>query len=162
MMRKQIVFILSLLLIVCSFCSCGKESTDVVTGTVGKEQKFEMFEMDVNAFCDELVKIDEKINSIDAQSSEAPALLLEQLDILQTRFDTFSKYQFPEEYAYLSDVAVEAKDYVDEAVESYHNAYEAESFDSALADYADANYERAFKRIYVIMQILRGEEPNVE
>lgn len=44
------------------------------------------------------------------------------------------------------------------AVESYHEAFGESSYNEYTAEYARENYERAYKRITVIIKLLHGED----
>ena len=46
-----------------------------------------------------------------------------------------------------------------EAVSYYHQAFEAEPFDTVLADVAKQNYDRANVRLQYIVSILHGDIP---
>ena len=70
---------------------------------------------------------------------------------------------FPEEYDYLEEMADEAGDYMTEAVNTYHKLYGTDAgYNVTLEEYANENYARAYKRIKVIVALLRGETPDEE
>ncbi|MDE6700748.1 MAG: hypothetical protein K2K10_07025, partial [Acetatifactor sp.] len=72
----------------------------------------------------------------------------------------FAELDFPEEYESLESLADEAGNYMKEAVNSYHEAYEGETYDENTAAYARENSARALKRVQIILSILRGEDPS--
>lgn len=124
----------------------------------GDDPKLVKFESDINAFCTELAEIDASINAIDAQSATAKDELLEHLDKLDETCKVFAEMTFPEDFAYLEELADEAGSYMSTAVASYHEAYSGDTYDANTASFARQNYERACKRINIILQLLRGEE----
>lgn len=128
----------------------------------GEDPKLSKFKNDVSSFCDEITLLDASINSIDAQAESAPDELLNYLDRLEQAFKVFADISAPEEYAYIEDLADEASAYMVTAVSAYHEAYGENSYNEYTAEYARENYERAYLRITVILQLLRGEEINIE
>ncbi len=146
-MRKRYVVLLCSIL--CSIMLCG----------CGKDPKIEAFKDNANNFCNNLVRIHSEINEIDAEKVTAPDELLAKMDELQGHFESFAEYDFPEEFDYLEHLADEASEYMTTAASSYHDAYSNSSYNEYTAEYAFANYERAYKRIDIIMAFIRGEEP---
>ena len=125
----------------------------------GKDPKLEAFKSDIDNFCNNLVRINEEINGIDPEKTNAPTELLAKLDELNGHFESFANYDFPEEFDYLEDLADEALEYMNTAVTSYHDAYSNGSYNEYTAEYAYQNYERAYKRIRIILDFIQGEEP---
>lgn len=128
----------------------------------GDDPKLVKFESDINAFCTELAEIDADINAIDARSATAKTELLDHLDKLDEACKVFAEMTFPEDFAYLEELADEAGSYMSTAVASYHEAYSGDTYDADTAGFARQNYERACKRINIILQLLRGEEITAE
>lgn len=130
-------------------------------GTIGcgvvEDPKTAKFENDIQSFCDEIAAIDANINNIDATSENATNELLDYLDQLDQSFRVLSNMSIPEEYAYLEELTTEASTYMTTAVESYHEAFADNSYDENIAEYARENYERAYKRVTVMLKLLRGE-----
>lgn len=151
-MKKQILIMLCAL----SFLALGCGEISPVLSSPQSTK----FEADINDFCDALLLIDGDINEIDPQSEDAEITLLEQLELLNMRFQNFAELDFPEEYDYLETYTREASDYMKEAVLTYKEVYTTETYESYKEEYARENYKRAFKRVHVILAVLRGEDPN--
>ena len=145
-MKKKIILFLSVLALSVLLTGCGKDP---------KQSKFEQ---DIQTFCDEIAAIDANINNIDASSETATYELLAYLDQLDQSFQALAQMSIPEEYAYLEELTTDASSYMTTAVASYHDAFEGETYDTAVAEYARENYERAYKRITVMLKLLRGED----
>ena len=120
------------------------------------------FKNDVENFCNSISELDASINKIDATSENATAQLLEYLDEVDMRFQTFSQLDFPTDFDYLESLADEASEYMTEAVSYYHKAFSNGSYNEFTAEYAQENYSRAIKRIKIIISFLKGETPEDE
>ncbi|MGN0168164.1 MAG: hypothetical protein ACI4AB_08990 [Acetatifactor sp.] len=147
-MKNKVRMLFAVLLAVTMLTACGEDP------------ELTQFRKSVDDFCTKVSEIDTSINNIDAQSEEAATELLEYLDELDLVFQSFAKLDFPEEFDYLENLAVESSDYMTEAVSSYHDAYSNGSYNEYMAEYASENYARAYKRIQIIISFLHGEEPN--
>ena len=142
------------------YLCCGLVAGIFITGC-GKKDDFSSFKKNVDSFCTEISTIDAAINNIDAESELAVSELLQHLDELDQDFKDFSNLSFPEDYNYLEPLADEASEYMSEAVSSYHTLYQEEdSYNQNTASYARENYNRAYKRIQIIIAFLHGEDPN--
>lgn len=126
----------------------------------GTDPEITQFKKKVDTFCTSVAELHESINGIDAQADDAAELALTYLDQLDRQFQDFAELDFPEEYDYLESLADEAGNYMKEAVNSYHAAYEGETYDEDTAAYARENSARALKRVQIILSILRGEDPS--
>jgi len=126
----------------------------------GEDPVLTQFKNSVEDFCTKVSEIDTSINNIDAQSENATTELLTYLDDLDLVFQSFAELDFPEEFDYLEPLADESSSYMTEAVKSYHDAYGDGSYNEYIAEYASANYARAYKRIQIIIAFLHGEEPD--
>jgi len=153
-MKKIVLLLMAALL----FTGCAKQDTKMLK-----------FEKELNSFCDKIVEIDNDINDIDdvytneAELENAKRKLLDCLDSLDDEFSKFANIDFPEEFDYLEDMADEAGDYMTEAVESYHTIYgTSDGYNVNMEEYANENYARAYKRVKVIVALLRGETPDEE
>lgn len=118
------------------------------------------FKNDIDNFCSSISELDASMNKIDASSDTAPAQLLEYLDEVDMRFQSFAELDFPTDYDYLEPLADEASEYMTEAVEYYHQSYSNGSYNEYTAQYAQENYSRAIKRIKIIITFLHGEVPD--
>lgn len=144
-------------------------SAVLLTGCANEDTEILAFKEDVNAFCNNIVEIDTSINEISNNTQDTEGLaeakkeLLTCLDNLEEEFAKFSALNFPEEYDYLEEMAEEADEYMTEAVNYYHTIYEDdEKYNASMEEYANENYARAYKRIKVIVALLRGETPDVD
>lgn len=129
-----------------------------LTGCGGEDPEISKFMEDINSFCSEVAAIDAGINQIDAQSESAKDELLSYLDQLDQSFQTFAAIPVPADYAYMEELADEASSYMTTAVSAYHEAFGENSYNEYTADYARQNYERAYKRVTVILKLLHGED----
>lgn len=141
----------------------------LLTGCAQQDTETLQFVNDMNAFCDKIVEIDDAINDINNITSDEEGLaaakeeLLDCLDRLEDEFRKFANLDFPQEFDYLENMSDEASEYMTEAVESYHTLYgKADGYNVNMEEYANENYARAYKRVKVIVALLRGETPDEE
>lgn len=146
-MKNKLLLFISTLALSVSFAGCG----------VVEDPETAKFESDLQTFCDDVAAIDANINNIDATSDTADDELLGYLDQLDQSFKVLAEMPIPEEYSYLEELTTEASEYMTTAVTSYHEAFAGDAYDANVADYAYQNYERAYKRVTVMLQLLRGE-----
>lgn len=139
---------------------CASFSCIIALTACGEDPELVQFRNSVDDFCTKISEIDTSINQIDAESDEAVSELLSYLDELDLVFQSFAELDFPEEFDYLEELADDSSSYMTEAVESYHEAYSNSSYNEYMAEYADENYARAYKRIQIIIAFLHGEEPD--
>ena len=125
----------------------------------GEDPQLVQFEKDMEVFCAKLSNLDTQINNIDPTADNATELLLDNLDELDRAFKTLADMDFPEKFDYLESIADESSQFMTTAVENYHLAYGNDSYDEYEANYARANYERANKRVKIILSFLHGETP---
>mgnify|MGYP001081347090 CR=1 FL=1 len=145
-MKNKFLLLLSSLVLCIFLAGCGEDP------------QITQFKNDIDSFCNEIAVIDTNINSIDAQSENAKYELLGYLDQLNQSFQSLAEISVPDEYAYIKGLAEEASSYMTTAVESYHEAFGENSYNEYTAEYARENYERAYKRITVIIKLLHGED----
>ncbi|MBD5536924.1 MAG: hypothetical protein HDQ99_14975 [Lachnospiraceae bacterium] len=129
-----------------------------LTGCGGEDPEIKRFMEDIDSFCSEVAAIDAGINEIDAQSESAKDELLSYLDQLDQSFQTLAAIPVPADYSYMEELADEASSYMTTAVSAYHEAFGENSYNEYTADYARQNYERAYKRVTVILKLLHGED----
>jgi len=127
-----------------------------------EDEELSAFRTSFDEFCTNVATIDSSINSIDASTESAPDELLALLDELELEFQKMADLEVPEEFAYLENLADEASENMSLAVENYHTAYKAESYDTYSADIASQYYERAYKRIRYMITFMQGEIPDDE
>lgn len=139
-----------ILLLAASICltGCGKEidNTELIT-----------YNANCETFFNNVKYINDKMNAIDVNSESAVSDLLYQLDTLDKQFTDFAAIEEPEEYAYISEVIDEAASYMKEAVSYFHMAYSDSEYNSSYGEYAEKNYERACKRMNIILSVFHGE-----
>lgn len=125
----------------------------------GTDKELEEYKMNMDTFYSDISAYDSVINSIDVNSDTAVLELLSALDGLEERFTWMASLAIPEEFASVENLATQAGEHMSAAVALYHQAYEREPFDAALADAAQEHYARANKRALYILAILHGEMP---
>lgn len=136
----------------------------MLLGLCGCKQDAELaeYEENVTAFIDEVSNIKLRMEEIDINSDSAIADTLICLDEMQEQFYFLAEMDVPTEFASIESLADEASEYMTEAVSIYHEVFEAEEYDSATADVAGENYDRAMKRLSYISTLLQGELPDDE
>ena len=145
------VFIMSALLTISLFMSgCGKDA------------ELTEYEENVTEFIDSVENIKLRMEEIDINSNSAIVDTLLCLDEMQEQFFFLAEMDVPTEFASIESLADEASEYMTEAVSLYHQVFEATEYDSATADIAGENYDRAMKRLSYISTLLQGELPDDE
>lgn len=146
-MKKRIIILFASAMMLLLLVGCGNDPA------------LSQFKIDIDNFCSKVSEIDTSMNNIDVTSEYAADELLRYLDNLNAEFTAFAELDFPEEFDYLEELADEAGNYMNEAVTNYHKTYEGDSYNESYAEYAAANYERAYKRVQIIISFLHGQEP---
>ena len=141
--------IVTAMMILC--CGCGNKAD----GSLG-EYKDSMTE-----FYNKLSYYDASINGIDSDSEDAKTQLLGYLDEMNATYKTMAAISIPEQFDSISEIAVEAADYMQMANECYHLAYDG-TFDEDNEQLAGQYYQRANSRAMVMLQVLHGEVPTGE
>lgn len=134
--------------------------TALLLTACGKDPELARFKKDIDGFCTKISEIDTAINSIDATADNASSELLNCLDDLDIVFQSFARLDFPEEFDYLESLADESSQFMTEAVKNFHAAYSNDSYNEATAEYAKQYYNKAYKRVQIIITFLHGEIPN--
>ncbi len=130
------------------FCGCGKKADMELSG----------YRDSMNEFYNKLTYYDASINGIDPDSEDAKVQLLGYLDEMKDAYKSMAALTIPEEFDSISDIAVEAADYMQMADECYHLAYDG-AFDEDNEQLAGQYYQRANSRVMVMLQVLHGEVP---
>ena len=130
------------------FCGCGKKADLELSG----------YRDSMNEFYNKLTYYDASINGIDPDSEDAKVQLLGYLDEMNDAYKSMAALTIPEEFDSISDIAVEAADYMQMADECYHLAYDG-AFDEDNEQLAGQYYQRANSRVMVMLQVLHGEVP---
>lgn len=125
----------------------------------GKNDELEAYKANMNQFFENMKVFDSSINAIDPESETAPGELLSLLDSMETSFTQMASLEVPDGFPGVDQLADEASEYMTEAVSCYHQAFEGETYDAAMADVAKQNYDRANLRIQYILSILHGDIP---
>lgn len=145
-MKKRLLLLFAVLAIALTATGCGEDPA------------LTKFRKNMDAFCQNISEIDTNINNIDASSETARTELLTYLDQLEQAFKVLGEMSIPEEFSYIESLADEASSYMSTAVQYYHDAFSNNSYNEYTAEYARANYERACKRVTVIIKLLHGED----
>ena len=151
---KKNIFKYIAIVVTCTsiFCGCGKE--------VSTEELVD-FRTTVDSFCESINTIDTNINELNIQDSNYQAVLMDNLNQLNDNFKVFADIDFPKDYNYLETLADEASTYMDTAVSSYEDIFANNYTEEAMLEkynYASENYQRAYKRIQIIITFLNGEK----
>ncbi|MBO6239365.1 MAG: hypothetical protein J6O61_00625 [Butyrivibrio sp.] len=150
-MKRKRKFLLLAMLLGMILSGCQKETND----------ELESYKESMSSFYDKLSYLDEAINGIDPESETAVAQLLGYLDEMNEAYKSMAELTIPDEFSGISDIAVEAADYMEMADQFYHEAYDNE-FDSDTEYLAGQYYQRACSRVLVMLQVLHGEVPSGE
>ena len=125
----------------------------------GNTEKFDTYRMNMEQFFENVEIFDSSINSINPESETAVSDLLSLLDAMEKSFSQMASLEVPDGFPGVADLASEASEYMSEAVFYYHQAFEGEEYDPALADVAKQNYDRANLRLQYIVSIFHGDIP---
>lgn len=149
MKKHALPILFSALLLTFSITGCGKnESTNELS----------VYRASMETFCDNIVYLNDKINSLDGSDVSDVDKLLENLDTLNDQFSQMAELEVPDEFELVEDLADNASENMNMAVTYYHQAYESTPFSQNYADAAYQYYTRANQRLGYILQILHGEE----
>ena len=125
----------------------------------GKNEELEEYKTQMSDFFDQIAVLNTNMNEIDAYAEDAPSKLLSYLDAIEAEFEHLADLEVPKEFISIESLADEAAENMTEAVSYYHMLYEAESYDSNVAEMANEYYKRANLRLQYIIMILHGEMP---
>ncbi len=131
-------------------------------GSCGKNPDLERFQQEFNLFCSNLSALDASINNIEVDAEEAPKELLTYIDQLKEQFGILAEMDFPEGFDFLEELCDQAYDYMSQAADAYHTAFEGDEFAENYSDFGLENYRRAYKRVQIIINYLHGEDPQDE
>lgn len=147
-MKKRIFLTVLLSCLFLVMTGCGKKN----------DPELASYKRNMTDFYDRLADYDKKINSIDPESDSATDELLGYLDEMNKVYDIMSRIEIPDQFNGISDIAVEAAEYMQKANEFYHLAYDDE-FDADSEMLAAQYYQRANSRVLVMLEVLHGEVP---
>ncbi len=113
----------------------------------------------MTAMFDRVASCSGSISSIDPESEEAPAQLLEAVDELKTVLDEGAEIPAPGEFENAQEMCRQAAFYMDAAAEQYHLAFESEAFDSQAFANAQDYMSESYGRLDYMVTFLHGEIP---
>ena len=148
---KFIQLTISVVLLAALCAGCGKKT----------DPELEAYKESMTTFYDRLAEYDRSINAIDPDSETAGDELLVVLDEMNDTYKNMAAVEIPDEFSGISDIAVEAADYMEKANEFYHQAYDND-FDGDSEMLAAQYYQRANDRVLIMLQVLHGEVPEGE
>lgn len=148
--KKKLGPIISSILVCMLFLltACGKQT----------DPELEAYKESMTAFYDRLTYFDAAINAINPEAEDAKNQLLGYMDEMNADYQTMAALKIPDAFSGISDIAVEAADYMQKADDTYHLAYDNE-FDEDSEILATQYYQRANSRVLVMLQVLHGEVP---
>jgi len=146
MKYRIIVFFITFTLL---FTGCGPKAEQVIA-----------FQNELNTVISKIESIHTELESLDATNKNASTQALEALSNLKEAFDELASIDVKDEaYTFITDLAIEGSQYMEQAYKLFEEAYTAEHFDKETAELAYQYLERASKRINVIITMLHGEVP---
>lgn len=128
----------------------------------GKDQALEQYQTDMTTFFEQISMYNDGMNSIDASAEDATDRILDYLDKVEEEIAWMAQLEVPSQFSAVESLADEADENMKQAVALYHQAYEGDTFDEAVAQAAKEYYDRANIRIQYIITILHGEIPEGE
>ena len=131
------------------FTGCGSSSEQVLA-----------FQNELNAVVLKIENIHNELEALDPSSKDASAQALKALSNLKDAFDQLAEIEVKDEkYAFITDLAIEGGQYMEQANKLFKEAFTSERYDNDTATLAYQYLERASKRINVIITMLHGEVP---
>jgi hypothetical protein len=138
----------------CAALLCGLFLT-----ACGNDEALTEYQDNMTTFFEEVSACNDGMNSIDVSSDDAVDQLLAYLDQLNDEVAWMAELEVPEQFSAVDSLADEASENMQQAVELYHQVYENDEYDEAVAEAAREYYDRANIRIQYIITILHGEIP---
>lgn len=148
--KRIITFLILILCFALIGCSKKKSSPD------------EEFKKTLVTFEKNISDVGDAIDNIDPAAENSKEMLLSQLDKMNGLFISLSKENIPDNYPNIKKQIDQAALYMDQSVSLYHQAYEAEIFDSITAQSAKIQYDMAMQCISNVGALLKGEKVTVE
>ena len=134
----------------------------VMLAGCGKDPALEQYQTDMTTFFEQISMYNDGMNSIDASAEDATDRILDYLDKVEEEIAWMAQLEVPSQFSAVETLADEADENMKQAVALYHQAYEGDTFDEAVAQAAKEYYDRANIRIQYIITILHGEIPEGE
>ena len=126
-----------------------------ITGCSNKND-VENYTANMTTFVSNVEKLSVSINAIDPQSDSATTDLLFYLDYMDQTFSQMADVKPPKGYESVSDISRSAATSMRNAVQLYHEVYEAETYDEEKEAQARASYNYAFECLAQISDILQS------
>ena len=152
-MAGSLIRFLAVLTAMLIFTGCGAQE---------KVDELETYRTQMESFFERIAGYDESLKAVDLQSDTAQTDILAIIDLIADDFIETSEVTAPEEYSAAQEVLAAAAEDMRQARNDYHDAFEAEEFDSGKFDTAEQYYARANERLELFKQVLRGEAEPVE
>ncbi|MCD8380659.1 MAG: hypothetical protein LUC95_10175 [Lachnospiraceae bacterium] len=151
MYRKSFILFLSLL---CAAFLGGCATADTV--------KIASFEAQISTIIDSIEEINDDMNAVDTDSGSADVKMLAYMKDLSAAIDKLAALEVPSsDYQYVNDLALEAQEYMSEALTLYSQILSTGAeYDPDVAETAFAYYEKACRRVSVIVSLLHGNTPS--
>ena len=129
----------------------------LITGCSNKKD-VENYISNMTTFVSNVEKLSVSINAIDPQSDGASTDLLFYLDYMDQTFSQMADVKPPKGYESVSDISRSAATSMRNAVQLYHEVYEAETFDEEKEAQARASYNYAFECLGQMSDILQNKQ----
>ena len=126
-----------------------------ITGCSNKKD-VENYTANMTTFVSNVEKLSVSINAIDPQSDGATTDLLFYLDYMDQTFSQMADVKPPKGYESVSDISRSAATSMRNAVQLYHEVYEAETYDEEKEAQARASYNYAFECLAQMSDILQS------
>lgn len=121
-------------------------------------QELAVYQTSMETFCNNIAYLNGEINELDGSGENDVHELLGHLDTLKDQFAQLAELSVPEQFENVADLASEASENMNMAVDYYHQAYDGDTFNQNYADAAFEYYSRANLRLNYILMILHGEK----
>lgn len=132
----------------------------LLAGCAKSNPSVDKYKANMDIFFENIEQIDNSINNLNPDSSNAAdsskRMLLEYLDILDTSFSEMSQVELPEGYEALGELSKQASADMTQAVTYFHNAYD-EKYNQGYEQAAYEYYIKANKELKTIVKALHGE-----
>ncbi len=124
--------------------------------------KVASFEAQISIIVDSIEEINEKMNAIDTESDSADTEMLSYMKELSAAIDNLAALEIPSnDYQYVNDLALEAQENMAEALTLYTQILSSGAeYDPDVAETAFAYYQKACRRVSVIVSLLHGNTPS--
>ncbi len=110
---------------------------------------------EMNSFCSSIASCQEKMDALDASSSDAESQLLLLVDEMADAGSRAAALTPPEGLEDAGEMCRKASDYLQEAKGEYHAAFEAEPFDTDAFQKALSSYQSAGRCLALMAENLR-------